>query len=201
MLTLEKVPEEARLSYLIGEIVSWDVWAENEMRTVCGSFDRAGLTSEPWEVEYGRMIPQLLNAIDASGIPEPFRKLAASVINAAQRAHKRRSRYAHDILIQGRTKPERVLSMIKRDPPRPLSEFESTADQLRRLTWRLRALHVIAQSWIGPALDPRTDWQDADNLRSWTRVAMDHIADLPFEIRGTPGRCPEPPGGYQSFGD
>ncbi len=200
MLQLSEIPEQARLSYLIGEIVMWDVWAENETRVLCAALDRAGVTAGGWQGDYGRMIPQLLTAIDEQDIPEPFRELASSVINAALRAHQKRSKYAHDILIPDHAEPEKVRSLIKRDPPRPLSEFEKTANELRRLTWRLRGLHVIAQSWIGPGLNARTDWQSADDLRSWTRVVMDHIADLPFEIRGTRGKCPEPIGGYQSFG-
>ena len=199
-MLIEDVPEEARLSYLIGEIVRWDVWNENEMRMVCATFDRAGVTAGRWEDDYGRMIPQLLVTIDAVGMPEPFRVLASKVVNAAQRAHQRRNKYAHDILMQDVIRPDKVLSLIKRLSPRPFAEFESTANELRRLTYQLRALSVIAQSWIGPGLDPNHDWQDADLLRSWTRVAMGHIADVPNEIRGTPGKSPEPPGGYQSFG-
>jgi hypothetical protein len=76
-----------------------------------------------------------------------------------------------------------------------MEEIEKCADDLRRAMYRMRGVWIIAPHWVG---GPIEDDLDVDDMRSWTRVAMGHIADLPGVIQGTPGSAPEPPDGWRS---
>jgi len=75
-----------------------------------------------------------------------------------------------------------------------MKDLEKCADDLKVATWRLRAVWVIAPHWLG---GPTDEWETVESLTSWTRVAMGHIADDPHQVRGTPGKSPEPPGGFR----
>jgi hypothetical protein len=188
-----KVPDEYRLSFVVGEIVRNDVFAENETKALHNKLRVAGLTDEHFERDFGRVLPQVLKILESPRVPEPFRKIAAQVVNKTQRAHAVRRDTVHDALTQMPFELDEIGSGFGR-PSRRLTTLEKCADDLKEVTWRLRAVWVIAPQWIGGPLD---GWETAARLRSWTRVAMGHIADLPNEIRGTSGKSPEPPGGFR----
>jgi len=188
-----KVPDEFRLSFVVGEIVRNDVYAENETKVLYNKLCASGLTEERVERDFGRLVPQVLKALESPRVPEPFRQIAAQVMNKTQRAHLVRRETVHDILIQMPFESERIGSGFGKSP-RSLATLEKCADDLREAIWRIRALWVITPQWLGGPLD---GWETVDSLQSWTRVAMGHIANVPNEIRGTPGKCPEPQGGFR----
>lgn len=193
-----ELPEPYRLSFLIGEICRRNVWVENELRRLAYAFDESPVNSPKWESDYGRMLPQLVTTASQSAVPEPFRRLVAQVANLSITENRNRNRFAHDLWIEI---PRQVSPIVGLSPRRgreevDVEDFRRCAAELARLVARARGLWIIAPSWIGPA----ADWQNADDLRSWTRVSMGHIADNASAMRGTPGACPEPPGGYVSIG-
>jgi hypothetical protein len=102
----------------------------------------------------------------------------------------------HDLLVMGWGRNEDVHSAIGKSPPRPMVELVDCANGLRACGHRLRGLYIIAPYWLGSEGD---GWDDAAGLRSWTRVAMGHLADMPGLIIGTEGPAPEPPGGWDEI--
>jgi hypothetical protein len=99
----------------------------------------------------------------------------------------------HDLLSTGWGKPGEVHSALGKNPVRPIAELAQCGAQLQRASYGLRGLWIIGPYWLGGEAD---SWQTADSLRSWTRVVMGHIEDVPNLIRGTPGPAPEPAGGW-----
>lgn len=189
------MPDEFRLSFVVGEIVRNDVYAENETKVLHNKLRAAGLTTEAFERDFGRVLPQVLILLESPQVPEPFRKIAAQVVNLTTRAHAIRRETVHDILIQMPFDQDRIRSGFGNGKSRAMSDLEKCADNLKEATWRLRAVWIIAPQWVG---GPRDGWETVESMTSWTRVAMGHIADgNPNAIVGTPGKCPIPPGGFQ----
>ncbi|MGO4535199.1 hypothetical protein [Leifsonia sp. 2MCAF36] len=193
---LEDLDAKYRLSYLIGEVVRNDVWAESEMRSVWRALHNAQLPIGPMQRNFGFLIPQVRKTLRLPAVPEPFRKIALEVVEATHAAHQRRNTVAHDLLMQDHFDSNLVRSMRTSAAPRPLLELHAVSQDLMTMAWRLRGIWVTAPRWLrGPFSD---DGQTRDSLLSWTRVAMGHIrADVPNAIVGTPGDAPEPPGGYR----
>jgi hypothetical protein len=102
----------------------------------------------------------------------------------------------HDLLVMGWGRNDDVHSAIRKHPPRPMRELVECGDALRACGYRLRGLYIIAPYWL---LTSGDTWDDAAGLRSWTRVAMGHISDVPGSIVGTEGPAPEPPGGWDQI--
>jgi hypothetical protein len=188
-----KVPGEFRLSFVVGEIVRNDVYAENETKVLYKKLCESDVAEERAERDFGRLLPQVLKALELPQVPKPFRQIAAQVINKTQRAHSVRRDTVHDILTQMPFESERIGSGFGKSP-RSLLTLEKCADDLREAIWRIRALWLITPQWLG---GPLAGWETVDSLQSWTRVAMGHIVNVPNEIRGTPGKCPEPQGGFR----
>lgn len=192
---LDDLDPKYRLSYLIGEAVRNDVWAESEMRSVWRALYEARLPVGPVQRDFGRLIPQLRKTMHLPSVPADFRDLALEVIEATHAAHQKRNAVTHDLLIQDHFDSNLVRSMRTSAPPRPLVELQAISEELMTLAWRLRGVWVIAPSWFGGISED--DGQTRESLLSWTRVAMGHIRDdVPNAILGTPGDAPEPPGGY-----
>lgn len=193
-MTADELPKKFQLSYLLGEVVRNDVYAEHEMRLLWNAFEDAGLgDGAERQRDFGRMIPQVRKMIAHSAVPDTFRTIASDVIEATHRAHLYRRALVHDLLIEGPQPRGEALSAFRNHPPRPLAEIERCGDDLKRASWRLRGLWIIAASWVGGPLD---EYRTVADLRSWTRVAMGEIRDDPSVIAGTAGPSPEPPEGY-----
>lgn len=94
----------------------------------------------------------------------------------------------------GGGRADEVQSALRKHAPRPIAELAECAQALQRATYRLRGAWIIAPYWLG---GERDSWATARDLRSWTRVAMGEIADVPGQILGTEGEAPEPPGGWE----
>jgi hypothetical protein len=194
-----RVPDEFRLSFVVGEIVRNDVYAENETKVLHSKLAAAGLTTAAPERDFGRVLPQVLKVLESPQVPEPFRKIAVRVVDLTARAHAVRRETVHDILIQMPSDQDRIRSGFGNGKSRAMSDLEKCADDLKEATWRLRAVWIIAPQWVG---GPPEAWETVASLTSWTRVAMGYIADdNPNAIVGTPGKCPLPPGGFHVAGE
>jgi hypothetical protein len=187
----DEIPPRFELSFLIGEVVRNDVFAESEMRSLWWVLHRAGLVRRDEPGTFGRAIDDVLRGLKKPEVPESFRAIALDVVQPTKHQHLARNQLAHDQWIQLRWEPEQLRSMRA---PRSvtLAELRACADALQYLTWRLRGVWIIAQWW----LDVVPDWERdlRDDLQSWTRVAMGFIADDPSQVIGTPGPAPLPPG-------
>jgi len=183
------VPDEYRLSFVVGEIVRNDVYAENETKVLFNTLRTHGVPcEEEMPRDFGKVIPLVRAMLGLPQVPATFGKIATRVIELTSRAHAVRRDTVHDILIQIPYEPERIGSGLGTNS-RSMSDLEKCADNLKEATWRLRAVWVIAPHWLG---GPTDEWETAERLTSWTRVAMGHIADDPSEIRGTPGKTQIP---------
>lgn len=192
------VPDQYRLSFVVGEIVRNDVYAENETKKLFNVLRENGLPSGEWEQtdpprDFGKVIPLVRAMLALPQVPEPFAKIATKVIELTSRAHAVRRATVHDILIQMPQEPDNIRSGFGRKA-RGMSDLEACADELKEATWRLRAVWIIAPHWLG---GPADEWESFESLTSWTRVAMGHIADDPQQVRGTPGNAPTPSDGFR----
>ena len=188
------LPEKYRLSFLVGEIVRNDVFAETEMRTFFYKLNDAGLINELHQQNLGRLVSQVRKALNKNDVPVEFRKLALEVVEGLAVQHRLRSSLAHDQWMHlPKVRPDKVRSMRRPGTIQPISELEACATELIRLAWRIRGLWIIAPYWLNGDLSDHTSPED---LHSWTRVAMGHIADDPSMTRGTDGEAPHPPGGF-----
>lgn len=187
------LPEKYQLSYLIGEVVRNDVFAESETRMLWRKLQEAGLL-EADKLSFGRLFSKLRHALASPLVPADFRRIALDVLGEMDAAHKVRNEYAHTIFLHYPEHGSELVRAARPGPlPRKLDDIEKGARRLLTATWRMRGVWIIAPFWIGGEAD---DYESADDLRSWTRVAMGHIADTPGQVIGTPGPAPEPPGGY-----
>lgn len=193
---MAEVPEQFRLSYYLGEIVIRDSFAEHEAHVLWKVLYELGIVSGKRAVMFGRLLPQLSNAIQDSGFPAEFRDIAVPVFESTRVWHKYRRDLVHDLLVTDWGRGDDVMSATGKNPPRPMEEIKRCAVELRSASYRLRGLCVIAPYWMNR---PGDGWGDADNFRSWTRVVMGHIADKPNAIVGTKGPAPEPPGGWDAI--
>lgn len=196
MVAIEDVPAPLRLSFYLGEVVRNDNHAESELGALYRSFQEAGLAAEPMQRDFGRLIPQMRKLLGNERVPKPFAGVAIGALDFAGNAHRRRRELVHDLLTQDVLNANQVRSMRGRRPPRPMSELKNCADDLLTATWRIRGLWITAPYWIGGQVE---EGHDASDLRSWTRVAMGHIADHPYATIGTEGEAPEPPGGWRTL--
>jgi hypothetical protein len=193
---MTEVPEEFRLSYYMGEIVIRDSFAEHEARVFWKVLYEVGIVGGKRPEMFGRLLPQLETAVQGPGVPTEFRDIAAPLLESTRVWHKYRRDLVHDLLVTGWGRGDDVMSATGKHPPRPMHEMKKCAAELQSASYRLRGLYIIAPYWMNR---PGDGWDDADNLRSWTRVAMGHIADQPNAIIGTKGPAPEPPGGWDAI--
>lgn len=204
MQTKVDLPKEFELSFYLGEIVRNDVYAEHEMRVLWNFLDAAGLRQglsagdykRGRERDFGRLIPQVRKLLSQSAVPPEFRRIALDVIETTHVSHTYRAKLVHDLLVQSPWDGNTVRSAFGTNPPRSVDELRQCAAELKRSSWRLRGVWIIAPHWVGGPLDVPVD--DEGSLRSWTRVAMGHIEDNPHTVIGTQGDCPEPPSGFRS---
>lgn len=193
MVELEDVPEALRLNYFVGEIVITDSFAEHEARVLWKELHDAQLVSGRRPEPFGRLLPALLEAFQQPSVPADLGEIAAGLLTTTQMWHRYRRDIVHDLPVMNWGRTGDVYSAISKHPPRPMSEIARCAVELRTCGYRLRGLYIIAPPWLGQLGDV---WDDAAGLRSWTRVAMGHVADVPHTIVGTEGPAPEPPGGW-----
>lgn len=184
------VPPRFELSFLIGEVVRNDVFAESEMRATWWHLHAAGLVRGEKPGGFGRVIDDVSRALRKPAVPPEFAVIAREVVWETGRQHQLRNALAHDQWIELRWDPGSIRSM-RTTEARTLEDLRVCARALLVLTWRLRGVSVIAPWW----LDVVPDWERdlVDGLHSWTRVAMGHIADDVSQVRGTPGPAPMPP--------
>lgn len=81
------------LSFLVGEIVRNDVFAENETRKLWRKFQDAGLLP-PDKFSIGRLLGKLRLTIESPAVRRKFRAIALGVLTAADSAHRARNGYA-----------------------------------------------------------------------------------------------------------
>ena len=62
-----KVPDKYRLSFVVGEIVRNDVWAENETKVLFNRLRAGGLPSDPMLRDFGKVIPQVRRTLMLPG--------------------------------------------------------------------------------------------------------------------------------------
>jgi hypothetical protein len=196
-VNLDEVPEPLRLSYLVGEITISDSYTEHEARVLWGVLRGMGLVSgKRWPREFGRLLPLLEDAFAQPEVPDEFRDLVLPLITTTRRWHTYRADLVHDLLATGWGEAGHVQSALSKNPPRPMTELAECGEALRSCGYRLRGVWIVAPWWLGGKLD---SWETPDQLRSWTRVIMGHLADLPNAIIGTEGPSPEPPGGWDAL--
>jgi|GEM_PF-1780855 len=196
MVRIEDVPEGQRLNYFTGDIVISDSFAEHEARVLWNTLYDVKLVSGKRPEMFGALLPRLQEAFERPEVPEDIRGIALGLIETTQRWHRYRRDMVHDLLVMGWGRDDDVHSAIGKHPPRPMLEIVECASALRTCGFRLRGLYIVAPYWLGGKPD---GWDNADALRSWTRVAMGHLADVPGSILGTPGDAPEPPGGWDAI--
>ncbi len=197
MVTFEEIPSHLRLSYFVGEIVIRDSYAEHEARMLWNVLRKHEIVSTEYPRAFGGLLTQTRRALRHDRLSEEIRRVAFGVIESAAKWHRYRSDLVHDLLTTGwRQEGDDVHSVLNRNPPRPLRELERCADELRLVSYRFRGLWVVMPFWLGA---PAEGWESAEDFRSWTRVAMGHIADDPLVMRGTPGPSPEPQGGWDAI--
>jgi len=194
----DDLPDEYRLSFLVGEVVRNDSHAEHETKVLWNRLETAGLgDGSDREDTFGRLLPQVLEMATRPGVPNPFRKAAAQTLNLALRAHQYRADLVHDLLQHGRWTDGAVWSALNQFPPRPMAEIERCALDLQQVMYRVRGLYVVAPHWVG---GPVVEYADPEDLRSWMRVAQGNIADVPGVIRGTGiYKAPVPKGGWREY--
>lgn len=191
---LDDLPSKYQLSYYLGEIVRNDTWAENEMKMLWHRLDEAGLNDgTPLSRDFGKVIPQVRKLLGQHAVAPEFRQIALDVIDSTHRAHLQRRELVHEILVQPPWEGEKVRGALGVARTYSMSEIAECAEALQRCTWRLRGVWIIAPAWIGGVRDTI---EGRDDLISWTRVAMGHIAENSNRVVGTLGPCPEPLGGY-----
>lgn len=193
-----KVPDEYRLSFVVGEIVRNDVYAENGTKVLFNTLRASGLPCDEWYEpdpprDFGKVIPLVRRMLALPQVPAPFAKIATQVLEMTSRAHAVRADTVHDILLQLPFEPDHIRSGFA-GTSRQMSDLEKCADDLKEVTWRLRGVYIIAPHWLD---GPTEEWETVENLASWTRVAMGHIADNPNQVAGSPGKSPEPPSGFR----
>lgn len=196
MVKFEDVPEEQRLNYYTGDIVISDSFAEHEARVLWEALHGVQLVTGKRPEMFGSLLPKLREAFEQPRVPDEFRRIAVELIETTQKWHRYRRDMVHDLLVMGWGRNDDVHSAIRKHPPRPMREIVECADAIRTCGFQLRGLYIIAPYWLGAAGD---GWDDAAGLRSWTRVAMGHLADVPGSIVGTEGPAPEPPGGWDEI--
>jgi hypothetical protein len=194
---LDDVPEPLRLNYFVGEITVSDSYAEHEARVLWNTFSAAGLVKgKQWPGFFGTLLNVLTEAFERPEVPELLSEIVLPLLATTQRWHNYRAHVVHDLLAIGWGEAGHVQSAIGKSPPRPMTELVECGEALGSCGWRLRGVWIVAPWWIGGELDSGATPGD---MRSWTRVIMGEIADVPNEIRGTPGPSPEPPGGWQAL--
>lgn len=196
MVKFEDVPKEQRLNYYMGEIVISDSFAEHEARVVWRELERAHLVSNKQPAMFGRLLPRLRDAYELPQVPKDLREIASELLDTTWKWHRYRRDMVHDLLVMGWGRTDDVHSAFRKHPPRPMREIVDCAIGLRECSYRLRGLWIISPHWLGTAEEV---WEEADDLRSWTRVAMGHLADVPGVITGTKGPAPEPPTGWDGI--
>jgi hypothetical protein len=196
MPTLDQIPEELRLNYFMGDIVISDSFAEHEARVLWNTLQTAELVRGKRPEMFGRLLPRLQEAFVSPRVPKDLREIAVSLLETTRTWHSYRRDLVHDLLTMGWGRGDDVHSALGKRPPRPMREIVQCAEELRTSGYRLRGLCIITPYWIGGTGD---GWDDAEGLRSWTRVAMGHIADVPRSVLGTEGPAPEPPGGWDAI--
>lgn len=192
----DELPAHLQLSLFTGEIVIHDSWAEHEARVLWRVLNDAGFASGKRPEMFGRLLPNLQQSLEAAAVPSGLRDIGLPLIESTRKWHQYRTDLVHDLLTTGWGPDGEVQSALGKHPPRSLVEMKECSAELQRSGYRLRGLYVIAPYWLTGTGDP---WESADGLRSWTRVAMGHIADVPNEIRGTVGPAPEPPRGWETI--
>lgn len=192
------VPERYRLSYLVGEIVRNDSYAEHEARVLWHRLRAVGLGAERPLREFGRLLSELRRMMRDDRVPGDFSVIGQGAVDELAAAHRLRASLVHDVLMQVPWRDGQVISAIRRAPNRPIQDLADCAETLRRGMYRMRGLWIIAPQWVGGVLEEPLDVPD---LVSWTRVAMGHIADTLGIIEGTPGDSPIPPGGWRADAD
>lgn len=193
MLSPDEVPEELRLNYYVGAIVISDSVAEHEARVLWGKLSSVGRVTGNYPQMFGRLLPELERTFEQPDLPSELREMALDVLATTRHWHRYRRDLVHDLLTVGWGRNDDVYSALGKHPPRPMLELAECAAGLRNAGYRLRGLWIIAPLWLGGEVK---GWETAADLRSWTRVAMGHIADVPNVVMGTEGPSPEPPGGW-----
>lgn len=196
MVKFEDVPKEQRLNYYTGEIVISDSFAEHEARVVWRELERAHLVSGKQPHMFGRLLPRLRDAFAMPQVPNDLREIALELLDTTRKWDQYRRDLVHDLLVMGWGRTDDVHSAFRKHSPRPMREIVDCASGLRECSYRLRGLWIISPHWLGTAQEV---WEEADDLRSWTRVAMGHLADVPGVIMGTKGPAPEPPPGWDGI--
>lgn len=183
------VPEQYALSFLIGEVIRNDVGLESEMRALWWQLHEAGLAPSPMQRDLGRLLKELRRALSHSLVDAPFREIALEVVQQSQDQHRVRNTLVHDQWVQLPWRSEEIASM--RTATRlQLDELRACADALLVLLWRTRGVASMAPAWLRADAGPEVDDEE---LLSWTRIAMGHIAYSPGRIQGTDGPAPLPP--------
>jgi cell division protein FtsL len=87
----DDMPEMYRLSFLVGEIVRNDTYAEHETRVLWNRLRDAGLGEENRQRDFGRLLPQVRSMLAEDRVPTKFRRLATQVVDDTLHAHQYRS--------------------------------------------------------------------------------------------------------------
>lgn len=193
MPTFDEIPEPLRLNYFVGDIVISDSFTEHEARVLWGELLAVGLVPGKRPEMFGRLLPNLEDAFKRPEVPDDLRQMALDLLATTRTWHTYRRDLVHDLLTMGWGRGDEVVSALRKHPPRPMRDLAECARAIRTSGYRLRGLYIIAPYWLGGKVE---GWETAEDLRSWTRVAMGHIADVPSVITGTEGHAPEPPGGW-----
>lgn len=158
------------------------------MRNVWAHLHRAGIADGQMQRDLGKLVRQVRSALRDERVPGQFRAIALAVLERAWTAHQLRNKLVHDQWIHLPWDRGQIASMRSTDR-REVRDLRECADELQTMMWRMRGVSIIAPAW----LDLEDDDEELDDeLHSWTRVAMGHIAESPGRVIGTPGDAPAP---------
>lgn len=185
------IPEQYRLSFLIGEVVRADVGVELEVRALWANLRAAGFGPEKPGDSFGRVLSSVRRTFeDEAGIPGPYRELAEPVLEEVKSAHDRRNALAHDYWVQMPFRYDRARA-ARLQVTYELSALTDLVDELKGLLFRVRGLWILAGPWITGKADPAD--LTAEDLHMWTRVAMGHGTLQGHVVDATPGPATSPP--------
>lgn len=183
-----------RLTYLIGDIVRSDAFAENEARGVWSVLAGSPEATRVMPRDFARIVEDCRAMLKNSNLDNYILELCREVLTVAGEAHAERSVLAHDQWMQHlpddlQWHSVRALSSPKQlKSKRPLHDFEQCRDQLTRVGWRLRALWIVVPQWFGEP-GPLDDLDEADRVW-WTSIAKGTFEFAETGIKANPVDVP-----------
>ncbi len=169
---------DLRLTFLLGDIVRNDTFAEGESRVVFQVLERATTGSWPIQNDFVRVLEDSKKILKSLALDDFANDMTREAIREAINAHKARNPLTHDrwMHLGGEAESWQSAPMLTNRPAfvkptkRNLTTFLAARDALSHAAWRMRGVSLVLPSWLGmkTLLDQRRD----DERRWWTAVAL-----------------------------